>query len=198
MSVTVRPYRRGGWEVDVRVRLPDESEHRERRRAPVSLQVGGTTMGRRSRAPLVLRAHASAPQTDSERRCPRSKRSAPRFLDGYARANRQKPSGIAAKETIVHVHLIPDVGQQTIGCDHDRSRPAAETPSAGSCSEDREQRVDGAERVAEEGRRVGRHRADAVHDPPAADSESRRRDSTTSTSTSGWWRPPRHSIGTRI
>jgi hypothetical protein len=24
----------------------------------------------------------------------------PRFVDGYARANRQKPSGIAAKETI--------------------------------------------------------------------------------------------------
>ena len=27
---------------------------------------------------------------------------APRFMDGYARANRQKPSGIAAKETILN------------------------------------------------------------------------------------------------
>ena len=36
MSVRVRPYRRGGWEVDIRVVLPDDSEHRERRKAPVS------------------------------------------------------------------------------------------------------------------------------------------------------------------
>jgi integrase len=33
-----------------------------------------------------------------------------RFLDGYARANRQKPSGIAAKETILNVHLVPLLG----------------------------------------------------------------------------------------
>ncbi len=32
---------------------------------------------------------------------------APRFLDGHARANRQKPSGIVSKESILHHHLIP-------------------------------------------------------------------------------------------
>ena len=36
MSVTVRPYRRGGWEVDIRVELPDHTEHRQRRRSRVS------------------------------------------------------------------------------------------------------------------------------------------------------------------
>lgn len=36
---------------------------------------------------------------------------APRFLDGYAKANRQKPSGIAAKETILRVHLVPLLGE---------------------------------------------------------------------------------------
>ena len=35
MSVIVRPYRRGGWEVDLRVTLPDESEHRLRLKAPL-------------------------------------------------------------------------------------------------------------------------------------------------------------------
>ena len=35
---------------------------------------------------------------------------APRFLDGYARANRQKASGVAAKEMIVRVHLAPALG----------------------------------------------------------------------------------------
>ena len=34
----------------------------------------------------------------------------PRFIDGYARANRHKPSGIAAKDTIGAVHLIPQMG----------------------------------------------------------------------------------------
>jgi integrase len=37
-----------------------------------------------------------------------------RFLDGYARANRQKPSGIAAKETILNVHLVPILGSKKL------------------------------------------------------------------------------------
>jgi integrase len=37
-----------------------------------------------------------------------------RFLDGYARANRQKPSGIAAKETIFKVHLVPQLGTKKL------------------------------------------------------------------------------------
>ena len=39
---------------------------------------------------------------------------APPFLDGYARANRQKPSGIASKETILRVHLIPALGDRKL------------------------------------------------------------------------------------
>ncbi len=37
-----------------------------------------------------------------------------RFLDGHARANRQKPSGIAAKELILRVHLVPALGHKKI------------------------------------------------------------------------------------
>jgi hypothetical protein len=32
---------------------------------------------------------------------------APRFVDGHARANQQKANGIAHKETMLRVHLIP-------------------------------------------------------------------------------------------
>ena len=39
---------------------------------------------------------------------------APKFVDGHARANRQKPSGIAAKENIVSVHLIPLLGTKRL------------------------------------------------------------------------------------
>jgi hypothetical protein len=44
MSVTIRPYRRGGWEVDIRVVAPDGS--REFRGAQTRSGVG--TIGRRA------------------------------------------------------------------------------------------------------------------------------------------------------
>jgi len=37
-----------------------------------------------------------------------------RFLDGHPRANRQKPSGIAAKEMILRVHLVPALGHKKL------------------------------------------------------------------------------------
>jgi integrase len=39
---------------------------------------------------------------------------APRFVDGYARANRQKPSGIVGKESILAAHLIPQLGSKRL------------------------------------------------------------------------------------
>jgi integrase len=39
---------------------------------------------------------------------------APRFLDGHARANRQKPSSIAAKELILRVHIVPMLGTKRL------------------------------------------------------------------------------------
>ena len=47
MSVTVRESRRGrgGWEVDIRVTLPDGSEHRLRRKAPVAAKSAAKRWG---------------------------------------------------------------------------------------------------------------------------------------------------------
>jgi Phage integrase, N-terminal SAM-like domain len=39
---------------------------------------------------------------------------APRFIDGHARANRQKPSGIAATESILKWHLLPALGAKRL------------------------------------------------------------------------------------
>ena len=39
---------------------------------------------------------------------------APRFVDGHARANRQKPSGIAATESIITWHLGPALGAKRL------------------------------------------------------------------------------------
>ncbi len=42
------------------------------------------------------------------------KQFASRFIDGHARANRQKPSGIAAKELLLRVHLVPFLGHKRL------------------------------------------------------------------------------------
>ena len=39
---------------------------------------------------------------------------APRFLDGHARANRHKPSGISQKDIAIRVHLLPELGTKRL------------------------------------------------------------------------------------
>ena len=113
MSVTVRPYRRGGWEVDLRVTLPDESVHRLRLRAPLGSKSAAQRWGEeRERHWYHKLTH---PQLVKEQKdVPTLRQFAPRFVDGHARANRQKPSGIAAKEMILRVHLVPALGHKKL------------------------------------------------------------------------------------
>jgi integrase len=110
MSVTVRPYRRGGWEVDIRVVLPDDSEHRQRRKAPVSSKSAAQRWGEDREREWYKRLIQPKTKEEVKREVPTLKEFWPRFLEGHARANRQKPSGIAAKEMIARVHLIPLLG----------------------------------------------------------------------------------------
>ena len=49
-----------------------------------------------------------------EKEVPTLQEFATRFLDGHARANRQKASGVAAKEVILRVHLIPFLGARKL------------------------------------------------------------------------------------
>src|SRR5262245_3993936 len=109
MSVTVRPYRRGGWEVDITFRLPNGSRHRERSKAPVSSKSAAQRWGEDREQHLVQHG---LPQAKKE--VPTLAEFKDRFLDGYARANRQKPSGIAAKESILNVHLVPRLGTKRL------------------------------------------------------------------------------------
>src|SRR5438094_7100859 len=109
MSVRIRPYRTGGWEVDVTVRLPNGSRLRERSKAPVSSKSAAQRWGQDRERHLLQHG---PPQPTKE--VPTLEQFAPRFLDGHARANRQKPSGIAAKEMIIRVHLIPMLGGQRL------------------------------------------------------------------------------------
>jgi integrase len=115
MSVTIRPYRRGGWEVDIRVVAPDGTrELRERRRAPVSSRSAAARWAEGRERVLFERLMKPRQDNASPKEVPTLREFASRFLDGHARANRQKPSGIAAKEMILRVHLVPALGHKKL------------------------------------------------------------------------------------
>ena len=108
MSVTVRRYRRGGWEVDIVWRAPDGRCRRERKRLTVDSRSTARRWGEARERELLVNGPAVRKEV------PTFSAFWPRFLDGYARANRQKPSGIAAKETIGRVHLQPHFGAKRL------------------------------------------------------------------------------------
>src|ERR1700681_4135095 len=108
MSVTVRQYERG-WQVDVTTRLPNGFRYRERRRLRITSKSAAIRWGQ-DRERHVLQYGPAQPKKE----VPTLEEFAPRFLDGHARANQQKPSGIAAKEMIVRVHLAPALGAKPL------------------------------------------------------------------------------------
>ncbi len=109
MSVTVRPYRGGGWEVDITTRLPNGSRHRERKRVSHPSKSAAQRWGEDRERHLLL---LGSPKPKKE--VPTLEQFAPRFVNGHARANRQKPSGIAATESIIKWHLLPAFGTKAL------------------------------------------------------------------------------------
>ena len=109
MSAKIRKYRRGGWEVDVTARLPDGTEIRERRKARVSSKSAAQRWGEERERHLSLHG-----RPEPKKEVPTLAQFAPRFLEGHARANQQKPSGVVAKESILRVHLIPLFGDKRL------------------------------------------------------------------------------------
>ena len=108
MSVTLRPYRRGGWEADIRFRLPNGRRYRERGKAPGTSKSAAQRWAENRERHLLLHGPEDKPQLARE--VPSLKEFATRFLEEHAEANRQKPSGVAAKESILRMHLIPALG----------------------------------------------------------------------------------------
>jgi integrase len=114
MSVTIRPYRKGGWEIDIRVVTPDGTRQlRERKRSPLSSRSAALRWAEGRERVLFQRLMNPAQHTP-RKEAPTLRAFAPRFMDGHARANRQKPSGIAAKEMILRVHLLPMMGSKRL------------------------------------------------------------------------------------
>ena len=165
MSVTLRPYRRGGWEADIRFRLPNGRRYRERGKAPGTSRSAAQRWAEDRERHLLLHGPEHKPQLAKE--VPTLKEFATRFLEEHAEANRQKPSGIAAKESILRMHLMPALGFRKLDAIRNEDVQRLKSTLRDKATEDREQRADGSERTAEEGSRVGGHRYHAVHDQGA-------------------------------
>jgi integrase len=114
MSVTIRPYRKGGWEVDICIVTPDGARRvRQRKRAPVSSRTAALRWGEAAERAMFARLMNPASQ-DKREEVPTLRAFAPRFMQGHSRANRQKPSGIASKEMILRVYLLPALGHKRL------------------------------------------------------------------------------------
>jgi integrase len=98
--------------VDIRVVLPDGSERRLRRKAPMTARSAALRWGQQRERHWYQELTRPAPVEPKE--VPTLEAFWPRFLDGHARANRQKPSGIATKEMVGRVHLLPHLGKRTL------------------------------------------------------------------------------------
>jgi hypothetical protein len=99
MSVTVRPYRRGGWQVDIMTQFPDGSRHRERRRLQNVSKVAARNWGQ-ARERHLLQHGRPQPRKEAPAEAPTLEEFGPRFMDGHARANRQKLRASAEITTI--------------------------------------------------------------------------------------------------
>ena len=114
MSVTLRRSRNGAWVVDVRVVSPDGTRRaRVRRRSPVASRSDALRWAEGLERVMFQRLMDPAQYTP-RKEVPTLRAFAPRFMDGHARANRQKPSGIAAKDMILRVHLLPALGHKPL------------------------------------------------------------------------------------
>ena len=112
MSVRLRKYRgTSAWEVDIVVRCPNGEVIRERRKAPFSSKEAAKRWGEQ-RAVHVFQ-HGKEKARD-QRLVPTLAEFAPVFIDKYARGNQEKPSSIKAKESILALYVLPELGRRRL------------------------------------------------------------------------------------
>ncbi len=109
MSIKVRPYRGGGWEVDITILLPNGRNYRERKCASRFSRSSAYRWAQDRERYLLQHGPPTA-----NKEVPTFEVFAPRFVDGHARANRHKPSGIASTQSILKWHLVPAFGSRRL------------------------------------------------------------------------------------
>src|SRR5580658_3832739 len=119
MTIRVREWKRGknvGFEVDIRFTYPDGTPFRRRIKAPVeSKSVARRWAETKERELLMQPSPVFLEQQEKNRKeVPTLKEFCPRFIEGYAKANRQKASTVFTKETILELHLVPSLGNRKL------------------------------------------------------------------------------------
>ena len=108
MSVRVTPAPNGSWKVEISFRRPDGTRDRDRKQVRLS-KSAAKRWGEEREHWLSLHGR---PQPKKE--VPTLEEFSSRFIEGYAKANQHKPSGVASKESILRVHLLPALGRKRL------------------------------------------------------------------------------------
>ncbi len=120
MTVKVRPYKRGGWEVDIMLTFPGRHPIRERRKAPVGSRLAAKRWGEERERQLILHYTSTDPDDDSSRpdiskkEVPTVAQFLPRYMEGHCKANRHRPATIHQKERTFELHLLPAFGKKRL------------------------------------------------------------------------------------
>ncbi|MCA9655303.1 MAG: site-specific integrase [Myxococcales bacterium] len=121
MTVTVRPYRKGGWEVDIVLTFPGRPKIRERRKAPVRTKSAAKRWGEDRERQLIQHYTSTDPDEDDDDRpdlvkkeTPTLAQFAPRYLEGHCEANRLRPATIDQKKRVIRNHLVPVLGKKRL------------------------------------------------------------------------------------
>jgi integrase len=114
MTIRVRTYRRGGYEVDIRFTWPDGAPFRARFRSPVTGRSASQRWGEAREMVLLRAGQPAVASSTNTKEVPRLAEFWPRFIDGHCRANRHKPSGIEGKESVYRVHLATRFGSRRL------------------------------------------------------------------------------------
>ena len=172
MSVTMRPYKRGGWEVDIRVVSPDGARQiRERKRAPMSSRTTAMRWAESRERVMFQRLMDPAQQTGHRKEVP-TLRDVRAPLHGRSRASQSSEAERNRVEGDDPAR-VSAAGVRTPKArrDQKRGRAASQARTADEITENGEQHPGRAQRAAEEGRGVGRDRTHAVHGQAAAGAE---------------------------
>ena len=109
MSVRVRKYKRGGWEVDIRVLLPNGKRRRERLVAPATSKSAARRWGEERERYLAIHG-PDKPRGE----VPTVAQFKPRFMTNHCLANQHKPAGIETKESVFRNYLLPLYGKRKL------------------------------------------------------------------------------------
>jgi integrase len=115
MTVKVRAFRSGGFEVDIRFTYPDGTPFRRRLKAPVESKSAAKRWGEAREAAFLREPSPSErPPEEPKKEVATLNDFGPSFIKNYAKANRQKASGVASKESVLSVHLYPHLGHKRL------------------------------------------------------------------------------------